>query len=179
MQYLIMRDVNDPNRYHVHEEYSDREAFMEHLETQHFAKWNQFIQDFDPFQEVIQVNQYIARAEKQPVTRETRSFSDDVREKYCVSVNLYPKEDCIEEFLNVINANKLGTDTTESNALQYTYGENYAREQRKNTYHFFEVYNTEQGFKEHASMPHFLDWENFAETDPFTKPPDVFFARVI
>ena len=63
--------------------------------------------------------------------------------------------------------------------MQYTWGENYKPEYAS-SFHFFEVYNGEDGFKEHASSSHFGVWEEFAgQEDAFVKEPVVCFGRII
>jgi quinol monooxygenase YgiN len=99
---------------------------------------------------------------------------------FCVSVNLYPKEEVRDEFLKVISNNKRGTDGSEPLALLYTYGESTSK---PNVFHFYEQYGGEDGGKEgfnaHAASPHFKDWESFVGTDPFVKDPEVYFSRII
>mmetsp|Transcript_17791 Transcript_17791/g.34465 ORF Transcript_17791/g.34465 Transcript_17791/m.34465 type:complete len:109 (-) Transcript_17791:175-501(-) len=89
---------------------------------------------------------------------------------FCVNVTLYVKPDRRDEFLQVIANNKLGTDTKEPLALEYTWG---VSTKDPNTFHFQEKYKGEEGFKAHQAAPHFAKWEEFVKTDPFTKEPEV------
>ena len=68
--------------------------------------------------------EFAARGETE-VTRESRLPAGDVEagEKFCVIVNLFPKPEFLQEFLECIAANKRGTDETEQKALQYSWGE--------------------------------------------------------
>lgn len=99
---------------------------------------------------------------------------------YCLNVNLYPKADVRDEFLQVIAANKAGTDANEPLALQYVYGESTTA---PNVFHFHEQYTGEdagkEGFEAHTKAPHFGDWEAFASKDVFEKPPVVSFFKTI
>jgi quinol monooxygenase YgiN len=94
------------------------------------------------------------------ITKNDRTLEgNDGAGKFTVWVNLYPLESAISEFRGTIGVNKAGTDnkTLEPNAKQYTYGENVAA---PDSFHFFEVYDDEAGFKVHAGAEHFLKVNN-------------------
>ena len=83
----------------------------------------------------------------------------------------------------MISNNKKGTDTTEPLALQYTYGEATVATGGSPVFHFHEQYKGDnlgkEGFDAHAKTPHFAAWEDFVKTDPFQKPPEVFFFHIL
>ncbi|OEU13961.1 hypothetical protein FRACYDRAFT_242314 [Fragilariopsis cylindrus CCMP1102] len=110
----------------------------------------------------------------------SKSKRDIPKTAFCVTVNLYPKIELRKAFLEVIENNKKGTEGTEPLALQYTYGESTTI---PNVFHFHEQYtgaeDGKEGFNAHATAPHFVEWEAFAGTDPFAKPPEVYFSKVI
>ena len=47
----------------------------------------------------------------------------------------------------------------------------------RSTFHFFEQYRGREGFEAHRRTPHFVAWEKFASTEPFTAPPLVTFYK--
>ena len=95
-----------------------------------------------------------------------------LRATYCLNVNLFVKPERREEFLKCIEANAHGTMSTEPAAIEYRWGESV---DEPNTFHFHEKYKDKDGFLAHTKTPHFADWEAFASSDPFTKPPEVTF----
>ena len=90
-----------------------------------------------------------------------------------LNVILRIKPEVREEFLKVILNNQKGTMNKELEplAIEYTFGED-ANE--PNTFHFHEKYVGEEGIAAHNRAPHFLVWEEFAGTDPFSAPPEVY-----
>ncbi|CAM9286482.1 unnamed protein product [Heterosigma akashiwo] len=93
---------------------------------------------------------------------------------YCLNVQLDVKPERRDEFLACIQANQLGTLTTEPLAVSYLFGEDT---ESPNTFHFFEQYLGREGFVAHTESPHFSVWEEFASTEPFTAPAKVSFYR--
>lgn len=95
-------------------------------------------------------------------------------QKYCLNVALFVKEERRNEFLECIENNQQGTLSTESDVLQYSWGEDT---DERNTFHFHEQYVNRGGFEEHRASPHFKVWEAFAtgEPSPFTRAPEVKF----
>ena len=97
-------------------------------------------------------------------------------EKFCLNVTLYVKPERREEFIACILANQEGTLTTEPLCLLYTWGEDT---KNPNTFHFQEAYIGEEGLEAHRKAAHFLKWEEFASSDPFTKPPVLMFFKSV
>ena len=177
LQFLVMEDVSDSNTFYFHEEYVDEAAFEAHCAAPHFQPWRAFTET-SPFEAPIEVNTFVSRGETATVTRDERTsltanFSDV--EKYCVWVNLYPRDAVTTAFSDCIAQNKRGTEPL---AKQYTWGEH-----TKNPGHFafFEIYDKKEGFDAHAAASHFAKWEEFASQtpSPFERDPEVFFATVI
>jgi len=146
--------------------------------------YNAFVDDEEPFEEPPVICLYNLREESDDVVTKKRGV---YKESFGLNVNLYPKASVRDDFLKVISGNKQGTDTIEELALQYTYGESTTidgiSEGSANTFHFHEQYkgkdHGKEGFDVHASMPHFAAWEEFVQTDPFEKDPEVFFFKII
>ena len=67
---------------------------------------------------------------------------------YCVNVNLYIKPDRRDEFLQCIKQNAKGSNTNEPKCRMYIYGESTTT---RNTFHFQEIYDDEDGFKQHQA----------------------------
>ena len=181
--------MSDPTVFYFHEEFVDCEALREHMETEHFKVYNEFVVEEDPFEEPPVICLYHLRDEEEEdkVASKKRGVH---KEAFGLNVNLYPKQTVRDDFLKVISANKKGTDTLEELALQYSYGESItvdgivaAQEGSPNTFHFHEQYtgkdHGKEGFDAHASMPHFAAWEEFVQTDPFEKDPEVYFFKII
>ena len=149
------------------------------MNAPHFQPWKSFGQT-DPFTTTTEVNLYVGQGETSVITKGVRNkVLEGEGEKYCVWVNLYPSADKIQDFKTCIAGNKTGTDTTEDNALQYTWGEN-TKPEFASSFHFFEVYAGESGFKEHSAASHFGVWEEFAgQEGAFAKEPEVFFGKII
>ncbi|KAL3924070.1 MAG: hypothetical protein SGILL_001274 [Bacillariaceae sp.] len=110
-------------------------------------------------------------------TFQLQSIADDVGSPpqpiVALNVILRIKPEVRDEFLKVILNNQQGTMNKELEplALEYTFGEDASE---PNTFHFHEKYIGEEGIAAHNSAPHFLVWEEFAGTDPFTAPPEVY-----
>jgi len=92
--------------------------------------------------------------------------------KYCLNICIRIKPERRAEFIECIKANQKGTLSVEPLAIDYLWGEDT---ETPNTFHFFEKYEGRAGFVVHTKAPHFIDWEVFAATDPFTAPPEVVF----
>ena len=90
--------------------------------------------------------------------------------KFCVNVTLCVKSERREEFLRCIAANAAGTMGSEPAALLYQWGESTTT---PNTFHLQEAYVGKTGFEAHTATAHFVAWEKFAGTDPFTAEPEV------
>jgi len=179
LQFSLSEDTETPNVFYLHEQFVDESAFQAHAASPHFARYDDFCKTEKPytlegepticfFSPMEEGGDWVKRERVVPQTA------------FCVTVNLYPKSEVRENFLNVIANNKKGTDTTEPLALQYTFGESNSE---PNTFHFHEQYSGEgdgkQGFEAHASSPHFADWEKFVDTDPFLKSPEVYFSKIV
>jgi quinol monooxygenase YgiN len=96
-----------------------------------------------------------------------------LRPAFCLNVELCIKADVREEFLKVIQNNQDGS-VKEPLCFQYHYGESTTT---PNSFYFHEQYggaeDGKEGFDAHVVAPHFVVWEEFASTNPFTKPPVV------
>ena len=91
---------------------------------------------------------------------------------FCLNVTLYVRPERREEFIACIEQNQRGTLETEPLARLYEWGESTTE---PNTFHFQEQYDGKEGFDAHQTMPHFQVWEQFAATEPFSKPPEIQF----
>jgi quinol monooxygenase YgiN len=179
LQFVITEDETTPNTFYLHEQFIDESAFEEHTKTPHFARYDDFCKAENPFAPDgdMELLLFSPLGEGSDWSKSKR---DIPKTAFCVTVNLYPKIELREAFLKVIQNNKEGTEGTEPLALQYTYGESTTV---ANVFHFHEQYtgaeDGKEGFNAHAAAPHFIEWEAFAGTDPFAKPPEVYFSKVI
>jgi quinol monooxygenase YgiN len=107
-----------------------------------------------------------------------RKMSDQSgsEKKYCLNVTIWVKPERREEFLACIKQNQTGTLSTEPLVRGYTWGESTSE---PNTFYFQEQFASEEGFIAHTQTPHFAVWKEFADSDPFTKPPEVKFFREV
>jgi len=94
-----------------------------------------------------------------------------------LNVILRVKPEVREQFLEVILNNQRGTmdKSLEPLALEYVFGED---DNEPNTFHFHEKYIGESGIQAHQAAPHFMVWEEFVQTDPFTSPPEVYKFKI-
>jgi len=204
LQFSISEDIKASNTFYLHEQYVDRSAFYEHLKSPHFERYEEFCRTEKPFTkgrkgsnnggepECFQFSPLAEKPDWSNKRKREQDYADALRDTkteastataFCVTVNLYPKSELRKEFLKVIENNKKGTDNKglEPLALQYTFGESSTE---SNVFHFYEQYkgtkdNDKEGFEAHAASAHFGDWNSFVGTDPFVKPPEVYFSKAI
>ena len=190
LQFVIGQDVNDENKFYLHEEFINSDAFLKHCATPHFERYDTFCKETPRFVSEPVIDLFHPLEEEEENESQSQSPSKRTIQKgaFGLNVNLYPKPQVRDEFLNVIKNNKKGTDTTEPLALQYTFGEATGGiagfpDGNPSTFHFHEQYTGEdhgkEGFEAHQKAPHFADWEAFVGTDPFTKPPQVFLFKIL
>jgi autoinducer 2-degrading protein len=169
LQFVLGEDTSTDNIFYLHEQYKTLDDFRYHEATPHYAKWKAFCAT-GPFTEDPIVDIYKCKHDAVKVP---------VRAAFSLNVELCIKPEVMEEFLKVINNNQSGS-RAEPLCLQYDYGESI---DTPNSFYFHEQYTGEEegkkGFDAHAIAPHFVKWEEFAATDPFTKPPVVSFYRNI
>lgn len=177
IQFSLSEDIESPNTFYLHEQYVNEAAFVAHTQSPHFKRYDDFVKAESPCVGEPEIFFFCLSGEGEDFSKSKRNVH---KTAFCVTVNLYPKEEVRKEFLRVIENNKKGTDETEPLALQYSFGESTSV---PNVFHFHEQYSGgddgKEGFDAHAASAHFSDWESFVGTDPFAKPPEVFFSRVI
>lgn len=88
-----------------------------------------------------------------------------------LNVILRIKPEVRDRFLHVIGNNQRGTLQNEPLAIEYIFGPDA---EQPNTFHFHEKYKGDAGLAAHNAAPHFKEWEAFAQTNPFTAPPEVY-----
>jgi autoinducer 2-degrading protein len=169
LQFVVGEDVETPNRFFLHELYKAKEDFLKHQKTEHYAKLSKF-KEADPWVADPVVVFFEGTHELVQIP---------CRPAFCLNVKLMIKEEVREEFLRVIDNNQKGS-RKEPLCLQYDYGESSSE---PNTFYFHEEYkganDGKGGFDAHAAAPHFVAWEEFANTDPFTSPPVVNFFKAM
>lgn len=173
LQYVIGEDTETPNRFYLHEQYKTKADFEFHQTTEHYKQWKEFGATNDPWAEgttpIVQFYQGSHKERKVPI-----------RPAFCLNVELCIKPEVRDKFIRVIENNQKGSNEEEPLCLQYDWGESATD---PNTFYFHEQYagaeDGKEGFDAHASAPHFLAWEEFAATDPFTSPPVVSFYKSI
>jgi len=183
LQFSVSEDVQTPNTFYLHQQYKDKQAFLDHAASPHAQKYQDFVASSKIFaKNGNPTTYYFSPLEEGPDWGiKSKRSKNPPTTAYCVTVNLYPKPSKRDEFLDVIRANKKGTDTTEKLALQYTFGESSVT---PGVFHFHEEYKGKeegkQGFEAHANSPHFAGWVAFTEKDdPFVKPPEVYFSKIL
>lgn len=167
LQYVIGEDTSETDTFYIHEEFSSHEGFLEHKETTYNANWQAF-RATNPFLEDPTINFYEGTHHD--------AMKIPVRDAFCLDVQLCIEPSVREEFLSVIQNNARGSNEEEPLCLQYKWGEDTTS---PNTFHFHEEYVGKEGFDVHAAAPHFQEWEAFAATNPFTKPPVVNFYKTV
>mmetsp|Transcript_37926 Transcript_37926/g.77403 ORF Transcript_37926/g.77403 Transcript_37926/m.77403 type:complete len:235 (-) Transcript_37926:294-998(-) len=162
LQFLIGKDLDEEDVYFLHEEYKSRQDHADpHSKTTYYEECMAFFAT-EPFAEPHQADEF-ALAHDPPAEKVPS------REAVCLNVELCIKPEVREEFLKVIRNNKSGSDQ-EPLCLQYSWGESV---HAPNSFYFHEQYVGEEGIAAHNAAPHFKVWEDFASTNPFTKPPVV------
>jgi autoinducer 2-degrading protein len=173
LQFVLGEDTETENTFYLHEQYQSKEGLDLHGTTEHYAKWTQFEESSDPWADGTK-----PLLEFYTTTHEARKVP--IRAAFCLNVRLCIKPEVRDEFLKVIENNAKGSNQDEPLCLQYDWGESSTE---ANTFHFHEEYTGEnagkEGFEAHTKAPHFLAWEEFAGTDPFTSPPVVSFYKSI
>jgi autoinducer 2-degrading protein len=172
LQYVVGEDVDSPNTFYIHEQFTGAEGFDAHRATPHNGEWAKF-KESEPFADGGDpaIDFYYGDHEPEEVP---------IRPAFCLNVELCIKPEIREEFLEVIRNNEKGSNGKEPLCLQYVWGESTEED---NKFLFHEEYTGEDGGKEgfdaHTKAPHFKKWEEFVEKDPFTKEPVVYFFRTI
>jgi quinol monooxygenase YgiN len=95
------------------------------------------------------------------IMQTVRSFSGPI----ALNVKVLVKPERRAEFLKKIQYHAKQTVKTEPGALQFTLGEDT---ETKNVFHFHEQYKEQKDLDYHQASPHFVKWEEFCATDPFT-----------
>jgi len=161
MQLVVGQDVDDPNKFYLHEEFRSRtdnpnvkttylDGIVTFLETEAFKSFP-ISNEFD-----LQHEGHVEKA-------------TNAKGALCLNVELCVKPEVREEFLDVIRNNKAGSDA-EPLCMQYSWGEDIYD---PNKFHFHEQYVNEDGLLAHFQGDHFKVWEEFASGEPFTRPPRV------
>jgi (4S)-4-hydroxy-5-phosphonooxypentane-2,3-dione isomerase len=196
LQFVLGEDIETPNVFYLHEEYTNEAAFQAHTQTAHFAKWKSYCSSESPPWTTDGgppiVDFYLGKTTHSTTTTTTTTTATTKRPAsvvpnlFCLNVKLYPRPSLRDTFLTVIDANQKGSTETEPLCLQYVYGEST---QMPNTFFFHEEYQGEdqgkEGFIAHQQTPHFAGWEAFANDKSgdgegvFTKPPIVQLFRTI
>ena len=96
---------------------------------------------------------------------------------FCLNVKIVLKPERRAEFLEIILADRDGTNRDEAGALAFLVGEDTTTE---NVFYLHEEYIGKAGFDAHLISPHFAPWKKFCETDPFKEAPQVqFYNRIL
>jgi quinol monooxygenase YgiN len=89
---------------------------------------------------------------------------------FAINVKVALKPERRSEFLKVIKKDAAQTLSTEPGALQFVLGQD---NDDANTFYFHEQYRTNADIDFHFSTPHFKEWKEFCDTEPFTAVPVV------
>jgi len=163
LQFVVGEDVDTPNTFYFHQQYENQKAYKAHCDKHNLEAWREFSIS-EP-----KTNFFLVQNTPDKVPP---------RAAFCLKVDLFVKPERLDEFLEVINRNKKGSDELEPLCLQYVFGEDL---DAPNTFHFHEEYcgsdEGKEGFEAHKSSAHFAAWEVFAQSSPFTRPPVVSFFK--
>lgn len=91
----------------------------------------------------------------------TLAFSGPI----ALNVRVAVKPERRDEFLKVIQKDAQQTVAAEPEALQFTLGEDT---ETPNVFYFHEQYKNMEALEYHKKTPHFIEWNDFCATDPFT-----------
>lgn len=181
LQYTVGEDTENPNTFYIHEQFVGAKGLDAHRDMEHAADWAAFKKQ-EPFTEGGEPTLEFYYCEYQNEISKDEDIIKVPMDRSCygVHVELFPKPELREEFLEVIKNNQKGSMETEPLCLQYVFGESTSED---NKFVFHEEYAGKdgglEGFLEHQKSSHFAAWEEFASKDPFTKPPVVAFFRTI
>jgi len=158
IRFVVGEDAKESNTFYLHEEYSSVEAFEAHGKTPHFGPWDEFTKS-NPWSEGGEPKAGFYFGTHEPGKKE------DVRAGYCVHAKFSIVPERREEFLAVIAEDQKQTLATESGAIQFVVGED---KESSNTFYLFEHYKSEEEFQKHAKTPHFVTWEEFVKSNPWS-----------
>ena len=173
LQYIVGKDIEEPNTLYFHEQYVSRAAFDFHGRTPHSVEWQKFEQS-NPFSAPPTTNFFEG---KHPPMK----LPPPIATAYCLNVQLSVNPVYRSNFLHVIENNARGSNQDEPLCLQYVWGEDI---ETMNIFHFHEEFTGKEGgkegFEKHAASPHFLEWERFAaDQNAFSEPPIVNVYRTL
>ena len=160
-QFVLGQDVDDEKKFYLHEEYDSRTS-NPNVMTTYFDGAVPLLESgaFETFPQASEFDlMHAGHVER----------VDNVKGAVCLNVELCVKPEVRERFIEVIRNNKEGSDA-EPLCRQYSWGEDIYD---PNKFHFHEQYEGEEGLLAHFEGEHFKVWEEFASTDPFTRPPRV------
>jgi quinol monooxygenase YgiN len=165
LQYTIGEDTTTPNVFHVHQQFLGDQGYDDH-QLMPFKYWKKFSKS----------NPYVEEPEKSFFFGTHEPQVEPLRKgSYCVHAELCIPDEVRDDFLRVIQNNQKGSNQEEL-CHQYSYGECI---DEPNKFIFHEEFQGKEGFDAHAVAPHFVAWEEFAATCPFTKPPKVAFFQTL
>eukprot|EP00339_Tiarina_fusa_P015250 CAMPEP_0117017482 /NCGR_PEP_ID=MMETSP0472-20121206/13643_1 /TAXON_ID=693140 ORGANISM="Tiarina fusus, Strain LIS" /NCGR_SAMPLE_ID=MMETSP0472 /ASSEMBLY_ACC=CAM_ASM_000603 /LENGTH=214 /DNA_ID=CAMNT_0004721857 /DNA_START=8 /DNA_END=652 /DNA_ORIENTATION=+ len=162
LQCTLGESDTEPNVFYIHEQYKTMEDFEAHKTTEHCQAFLTYLAEKDPL--VAPPVMDVFRCTHEAVSVPPRAA-------YCLNVELCIKAEVRDEYLKCIYNNQKGSHG-EPLCLQYDFGESL---ETPNSFYFHEQYSGGdqglEGFVAHTKAPHFAAWEEFAGTDPFSKPP--------
>lgn len=160
-QFVLGRDADDEGKFYLHEEFGSR-TDNPNVKTTYFDGAVPLLESgaFETFP-------VASEFDLMHVGHERRV--ENTRGAVCLNVELCVRPEARDRFLEVIRNNKEGSDA-EPLCAQYSWGEDIYD---PNKFHFHEQYVGEEGLLAHFEGEHFKEWEAFASTDPFTRPPRV------
>lgn len=165
LQYVIGRDVNNPNVIHLHEQYKTLDDSAHHENTEHYQELMAFAAT-DPLSTPLVLEKYsCAHA---PVVIPSRPA-------FCLNVESCIKPEFRDEFLTLMKSHQAKSQA-EPACLQFDWGESI---DTPNSFYIHEQYKDKSGFDAHESSPHFAKFGEFNAKDPYSKPQVVSFYNTI
>lgn len=195
--YVYGEDTSISNTWHFFEQYINKAGFDAHSQTQHFAKWEEFVST-DPFTADPQVNFFIEDSSPTAIAHGTTT--DIIRDAllaysgngyhatlklYCKTVQMVIQPEKRTIFLNALRTYQHGALTTTTddkpnanNALvTCLFGEDV---EQTNVFYMFEAFTDgeqQEGLEEQAE--YYKQWTQFKVMEkPFLIPPKIEYYEI-
>jgi autoinducer 2-degrading protein len=96
---------------------------------------------------------------------DTTVYETIMATRYCLNVRLCLKSERVEEFLRLMRHDQRETLTKEPGCRQFELGRSVS-----DPCQFFlhEEYDDIAAFQAHTQTPHYAEWQQFVQSDPFT-----------
>lgn len=159
------------NIFYLHEEYQTKTDFEYHTQTDHYAKWQEFIKTKNPFASPPQVDFYTLWNNDDDSSKTV----DKISPRKSLSVNVKFKINPVKrsEFIKIITNDQKCSLEKEPLCIQFEMGENV---NESNVFHLHMEFvgsdDGKEGFDAHLATKHFEEWKVFSQgEDAFLEKP--------